>query len=76
MITSCPREIRSVPSASGESITCPRGLSVIERASILGSAARSLASASARASLGRDRAATRDELRGRDEAARLREGIA
>src|SRR5512145_1878966 len=49
MITSCPREIRSVPSASGDSIACPPGLSVIERTSIRGSAARSLASASTRA---------------------------
>src|SRR5262245_17775459 len=46
MITSWPREIRSVPSASGESIACPPGLSVIESTSIRGSAARSLARAS------------------------------
>ena len=77
MITSCPREIRSVPSASGDSIACPPGLSVIERTSIRGSAARSLASASTLAPpsevIG---PTTRDELRGDDEAARLREGVA
>jgi len=44
MITSWPREIRSVPSVSGESIACPPGLSVIESTSTRGSAASSLAS--------------------------------
>ena len=77
MITSCPRETRSVPSASGESIAWPPGLSVIESTSILGSAASSLASArTLRASLRRDRATARDELRGDDEASRSFEGVA
>ena len=43
MITSWPREIRSVPSVSGESIACPPGLSVIESTSTRGSAASSRA---------------------------------
>src|SRR5437588_487826 len=36
MITSCPRESRSVPSVSGASMACPPGLSVIDRTSIRG----------------------------------------
>ena len=43
MITSWPRETRSVPSVSGESIAWPPGLSVIESTSIRGSAASSRA---------------------------------
>src|SRR5919106_2321424 len=46
MITSCPRETRSVPSVSGASIACPPGLSVIERTSMRGSSASSRASRS------------------------------
>ena len=48
MITSWPREIRSVPSVSGESIACPPGLSVIESTSTRGSAASSRATSSTR----------------------------
>src|SRR6266540_892931 len=45
MITSCPREMRSVPSASGASIALPPGLSVIESTWIRGSAESSRATA-------------------------------
>ena len=48
MITSWPREIRSVPSVSGESIACPPGLSVIESTSTRGSAASSRATSRTR----------------------------
>ena len=43
MITSWPRETRSVPSVSGESIAFPPGLSVIDSTSMRGSAASSCA---------------------------------
>ena len=43
MITSWPREIRSVPSVSGESIAFPPGLSVIDSTSMRGSSASSRA---------------------------------
>ena len=48
MITSWPREIRSVPRVSGESIAWPPGLSVIESTSIRGSAASSRATSRTR----------------------------
>ena len=74
MITSCPRETRSVPSVSGASIACPPGLSVIESTSIprvgreLARQLQHLAAA-----VGRDQPAARDELGGDDERAGLRE---
>ena len=74
MITSWPREIRSVPSVSGESIACPPGLSVIERTSIArvrGELPRHLQHAVA--AVRRDQAAARDELCGDDERVGLRE---
>jgi hypothetical protein len=43
MITSWPRETRSVPNVSGANIACPPGLSVIEITSMRGSAASSCA---------------------------------
>ena len=46
MITSCPREIMSVPSASGENIALPPGLSVIDSTSMRGSSASSRARSS------------------------------
>ena len=70
MITSWPRETRSVPSVSGASIACPPGLSVIESTSTRGSAASSRASSSTwRLAVRRDQAAARDELGGDDERA-------
>src|SRR6476619_3387468 len=46
MITSWPREIMSVPSASGENIAFPPGLSVIDSTSMRGSSASSRARSS------------------------------
>ena len=48
MITSCPREMRSVPIVSADSIASPAGLSVIERTSMRGSATSSRAISRAR----------------------------
>ena len=70
MITSWPRETRSVPSVSGESIAFPPGLSVIESTSMRGSAASSRAiSITWRLLVRGDQPAARDHLGCDDERA-------
>ena len=75
MITSLPRERRSVPSVSGESIACPPGLSVIESTSMRGSAASSCSVFRAGGCCRPEQPAARDELRGDDERVGLCESV-